>query len=83
MKASSLAKIPEPLSRFIQTTKFLRSLKITEEYAMKVRDQAVLELRDQGISQSELARRVGVTQQMISFAEKRARRRQGENDHSV
>lgn len=81
MKVSDLAKIPEPYSRFVQSMKFLRSLKDAEAMAAEIRDRTLLELRDPSDidrpTQTDIAEEVGVSPQRISLLENQAKQRYG------
>ncbi len=95
MKASDLGNIQEPLTRFIQTHKFIRALEESREVALFVRDQTLLELRAQEkpIPFAELAKYLDVSKtrviNMVKEAEERGktstfpRYREWENEHQV
>jgi DNA-binding XRE family transcriptional regulator len=76
---SDLAQIPDPYARFVQSMKFLRSLKETEEVAAEIRNRALLELRDSDSGKSmtlqHLADTVGVSTQRISEMEQQGKSR--------
>jgi DNA-directed RNA polymerase specialized sigma subunit len=77
MNVRDLTHIPDPMQRFAQSQKFLREIKRAEESAVKIRSQALLELRDsteedRKLSQRELGQMLGVSQQRISQMLKRA-----------
>lgn len=65
MKASDLTRIKLPEQRLAQSQKFLISLKITEEAASKIRNEALLELVKEGWSQRKIARFLGISQQRV------------------
>lgn len=81
MKVSDIASIPDPYQRFIQSSKFLRSLKDAETKAAEIRDRALLELRDpknqKRPTQTALAEEIGVAPQRISTIETTAKKRYG------
>lgn len=78
MKASQLARVSDPLTRFVQSTKFLRSLLESEKAAVRIRDEALLTLLSQGYTQTRLAETVGVSKQMISWIVKKAKERKAD-----
>lgn len=79
MKVSDLTQIPDASTRLIQAQKFLVSLKETEEAAARIRDEALLEARNE-LSQYDVAFFLGVSQQRVSHMEKRARLRYSNDD---
>lgn len=70
-----LASIKDPFPRFVQSVRFLDLLEKTEEQAIKIRDQTLLELR-KDMTQQALANAIGVTRQRVHQLEKEARKRQ-------
>lgn len=75
MRVSHLANIPDPYARFIQSQKFLRSLKATESKAAEICDRALLDCLEQGMKPKQLADDLGVTRQRIDNMKKRAKAR--------
>jgi hypothetical protein len=77
MKASDLATIQEPTTRFIQSYKFLKALEESRDIAIYVRDTALLELRGENkpLSYGKLAKLLGISKQRIVQMEQEARGR--------
>lgn len=73
MNVNDLALIPDPAQRLAQAQRFLRNLERTEYEASKIRDQALLLLRDEGMSQQDVADLIGVTQQRVGQMQARAK----------
>lgn len=81
MKIEDLTSIPDPVQRFAQSQRFLRALEKTESLASVLRDEALLELRGEGLSQNYIANLIGVSQQRVSQMIQRAEARvSGENE---
>jgi len=77
MKASELATIREPLTRFLQAHKFIRAMEDSREVALFIRDRALLDIRaeDNPLSFAKIGEPLGLTRnriiQMYQEAEKR------------
>lgn len=75
MKVSDLAHIPDPHTRMVQATKFLRHLGVAEQEAIAIRDEAMRVCVDErGETQQAVADAIGVVNQRVSQILKRARR---------
>lgn len=74
MKVSDLAHIPDPHTRMVQATKFLRYLEVAQEEAILIRDEAMRQCVDErGQTQQAVADALGVVNQRVSQILKRAR----------
>lgn len=74
MKASDLAYIPDAHTRMVQVHKFLRQLKLTEEVAVQMRDEALrICVDERGETQQEVADALGIVNQRVSQILARAR----------
>lgn len=82
MKVSDLAYIHDPLSRFVQAHKFLRSLQESENIAVAIRNESLLHLRKEGYSHRDIGELIGVSKQMIFSIEKKAKAR-GDIDEGI
>lgn len=74
MKASDLAEIPDPHTRMVQATRFLRWLAVTQREVTDLRDEALRQCVDEHKeTQLSVAESLGLANQRISQLVKRAR----------
>lgn len=74
MKASDLAHIPDPHSRMVQATRFLRWLEITQQEVTDLRDEALRQCVDEHKeTQVSVAESLGLANQRVHQLLKRAR----------
>jgi len=69
---TEVSLIPEAAQRLAQAQRFLRNVERTEWEASRIRNAALIELREEGMSQQAIADLLGVTQQRVSQMEVRA-----------
>ena len=72
MNITEVSLIPEAAQRLAQAQRFLRNVERTEWEASRIRNAALIELREEGMSQQAIADLLGVTQQRVSQMEVRA-----------
>ena len=72
MNITEVSLIPEAAQRLAQAQRFLRNVERTGWEASLIRNAALIELREEGMSQQAIADLLGVTQQRVSQMEVQA-----------
>ena len=72
MNITEVSLIPEAAQRLAQSQRFLRNVERTGWEASLIRNAALIELREEGMSQQAIADLLGVTQQRVSQMEVQA-----------
>lgn len=76
MNLDDLERIPDPIVRFAQSVKFIRLLQVTAEEAQKIRNEALLYLREtEEYTLAMIGEFIGVTHQRIIQMEHQAKRK--------
>jgi len=77
MKASDLATIQDPMTRLLQSHKYLKALEDSRAIAIYVRDHTILELRNRTkpMSYRKIAEQMGLSKTRIIQMEKEASKR--------